>query len=583
MSNHLLPVLCVLLSGGTGIAQTNYMPLRTGLSWDYRVTFTETVQLPYRPTIEAPQGLLCASTFCGLKQHTAGQIDFKITVNESLGTINGGESFRVAITNPGGDFYFARTDPMEMRARPVGTDLQLELIDTPSGFRLARPLARPTAAELAQKQSIAVPAGSFPDVVKTTLTLNGDGIYVSGTYTSDVYLAPGVGLIKAVMRDPSGKTLFTQELTASSGAAASTTPSISGVSNGASGQPGVTPNSWVTIYGANFAPANFTDDWSKSISGGKLPTSLDGVSVSIGGQPAYVYFLSPGQINVLAPNVSPGPVAVTVTTSAGTSAPFPSNAQAVGPAFFQWPGNYAVATRQDFTYAVKDGVFAGVPTVAAQPGEVIILWGTGFGATNPAAPIGAPTPASAFPTASPVTVQVGGTPATVFGAALAPGFAGLYQVAIQIPASLASGDYPVVATVAGSSSPAATLLTVSAPPCQSNCTISTSVGTFGVASAQLGDRFPIGCSPGPACSMAQPGFQVLAVFLELQGSLKGSVLDLANPSAYVMAEDGSKTAVFTGGLLSGKYFIAFTPSNKVKKFVLYWPGNAPVDLSRLLP
>ena len=103
---------------------------------------------------------------------------------------------------------------MEMRVRPVSGSSQLELIDTPSGFRLARPLARPTDAELAQKIALIVPAGAYTDVVKTTLTLNGDGVYLKGTYTTDVYVASGVGLIKAVMHDSTGKTLFTQELTA---------------------------------------------------------------------------------------------------------------------------------------------------------------------------------------------------------------------------------------------------------------------------------------------------------------------------------------------------------------------------------
>jgi uncharacterized protein (TIGR03437 family) len=57
-------------------------------------------------------------------------------------------------------------------------------------------------------------------------------------------------------------------------------------------------------------------------------------------------------------------------------------------------------------------------------------------------------------------VKIGTTPATVYGAALAPGYAGLYQVAIQIPASLANGDYPVVASISGVESPSATMITV---------------------------------------------------------------------------------------------------------------------------
>ena len=130
-----------------------------------------------------------------------------------------------------------------------------------------------------------------------------------------------------------------------------------------------------------------------------------------------------------------------------------------GEAFFQW-GSYAVATHLNYSFAVKNGTFSG-PTTPAKPGEVIILWGTGFGPTNPLAPVGVEVPSgTTYYTANPVTVTVGDTSATVYGAALSPGYAGLYQVAIQIPTSLANGDYPVTATVLGVQSPLTTLITV---------------------------------------------------------------------------------------------------------------------------
>jgi uncharacterized protein (TIGR03437 family) len=168
--------------------------------------------------------------------------------------------------------------------------------------------------------------------------------------------------------------------------------SANGVVNGASFQPGVVANSWVTIQGTNLAPQ--TDDWSHSIVNRALPTSLDGVSVTMGGKPAYVYFISPGQLNVLAPDVPAGPLTVTVTTAGGTSAAFATTATAYGPAFFLWPGNQVVATRQDYSYAAKAGTFAGATTVPAKPGDVIILWATGFGPTMPTAPPGVSVPAS---------------------------------------------------------------------------------------------------------------------------------------------------------------------------------------------
>src|SRR6185437_14862852 len=97
-------------------------------------------------------------------------------------------------------------------------------------------------------------------------------------------------------------------------------------------------------------------------------------------------------------------------------------------------------------YAVKAGTFPGAATVPAKPGDVLILWATGYGPTMPAAPLGASVPASGgYPTASAPTVTINDLPATMYGAALAPGSAGLYQIAIQVPTTLADGDWPIQA------------------------------------------------------------------------------------------------------------------------------------------
>jgi uncharacterized protein (TIGR03437 family) len=273
-------------------------------------------------------------------------------------------------------------------------------------------------------------------------------IYVAGN--------AGVGNPPTDVGDHIYATTYT--LTPSAGGAAPTIAS-SGVVNGASFQAGIVPNSWITIQGGNLA--SVTDTWANAIVNGKLPTTLDGVSVSVGGQPAYVYYISPTQINVLAPNVGPGSMQVTVTNSNGTSGAVTATSQTFQPAFFQWPGNYAVATRQDYSYAVANGTFPSLTTTPAKPGDVIILWGTGFGPANPTPPVGVQVPATqTYSTANPVTVMIGGNAATVYGTALASGFVGLYQVAIQVPQSIANGNYPVVATVNGASSLAATVITV---------------------------------------------------------------------------------------------------------------------------
>ncbi|HWB86099.1 MAG TPA: IPT/TIG domain-containing protein [Bryobacteraceae bacterium] len=233
------------------------------------------------------------------------------------------------------------------------------------------------------------------------------------------------------------------------------TLSTNGVVSGASFKTGITSNSWVTIFGTNLASK--TDDWSTAVVNGKLPTTLDGVSVTIGGKPAYVEFVSPTQISVLAPDVS-GNVSVTVTNAGGTSAVQTVTVSQYAPAFFLWPNNQVVATRQDYTYAVKNGTFSGVTTVAAKPGDVLILWGTGFGPSNPPAPSGVAVPTDQpYSAATMPQVTINSVSAMVFGAALAPGSAGLYQVAILVPNNLADGDWPLQATIGGVTSPIAVL------------------------------------------------------------------------------------------------------------------------------
>ncbi len=235
--------------------------------------------------------------------------------------------------------------------------------------------------------------------------------------------------------------------------------SANGVVNGASFQPGISPNAWASIEGTNLT--TFTDTWDNFIVDGQLPTMVDDVTVTVGGQSAFPYYISSGQINFVVPDVAPGPQDVIITNSAGSSAAFSAMVSPFGPAFFAWPNNQVVATRQDFTYAAQAGTFPGLTTVPAAPGDVIILWGTGFGPTTPAAPTGVEIPSDQLYSSSTLpTITINNVNATVYGAALAPGYAALFQVAIQVPASLADGDWPVLASIGGVTSPVGLVLTV---------------------------------------------------------------------------------------------------------------------------
>jgi uncharacterized protein (TIGR03437 family) len=189
------------------------------------------------------------------------------------------------------------------------------------------------------------------------------------------------------------------------------------------------------------------------IANGFLPTSLKGVSVTINGKNAYVAFISREQINVQAPDDSAqGPVSVVVTNNGVVGAPFTAQLQPAAPGLFQFGAtHYAAATRYP-DYAVIANAATVPGTVAAKPGDILTLWCTGLGPTQPPAVAGKVVTASA-PTASPVTVTVGNTSVNVLGAATAPNSVGLYQINIQLPQSIGSGDQPVVATVAGFQSP----------------------------------------------------------------------------------------------------------------------------------
>jgi uncharacterized protein (TIGR03437 family) len=239
-------------------------------------------------------------------------------------------------------------------------------------------------------------------------------------------------------------------------------PAISAIQNGASFLPGIAAGSWVTIRGSNLSNTNPGRTWrADEVVGGRLPASLDGVSVTINGRAASVYFISPTQLNVLVPpDAAAGTASLIVTNNGTSSAPAEASMQKFSPALFQYGGANGIATRYPDNALI--GNPAVVPgTVAAKPNDVLILWGTGFGPTSPAAPAGL-TVASALTVTTLPSVSIAGATVTVLAAALSPGSAGLYQIAIQLPATLpATGDVDIRATAGGVSSPAGVKIFVS--------------------------------------------------------------------------------------------------------------------------
>jgi protocatechuate 3,4-dioxygenase beta subunit len=211
----------------------------------------------------------------------------------------------------------------------------------------------------------------------------------------------------------------------------------SAVVNGAAFQQGVAPGAWTAIFGDNLASTTRT--WSDAdIVDGKLPASLDGVSVTINNKPAAVQFISPQQINVQAPSDdTTGSVQVMVTTSGGASDPVSATMQPLLPGLFR--------VEQDYVKAVRsDGVSIDT-TVPAKPGDTVALFGTGFGPTSPAVPTGEAFQGTAD-LSNAVTISIGTAKADVMFAGLTG--PGMYQFNVVIP-DLPDGDYPVTATVGG--------------------------------------------------------------------------------------------------------------------------------------
>jgi uncharacterized protein (TIGR03118 family) len=232
-----------------------------------------------------------------------------------------------------------------------------------------------------------------------------------------------------------------------------------GIVNAASFSPGTAPGAFTAIFGSGLAATTRT--WATSdFVDGKLPVQLDGVSVTIDGKPAYVYYVSAGQIDVIAPADSTvGPVSVIVTNSGVASASATAQLQNAAPAFFA-VGKYAIATHPNGSLVGPANMLPGATPAAA--GEVIAVYGTGFGATNPAVDgLIVSTPSNLV---SAPTVTVGGSRATLTFAGLSA--AGLDQLNVTVPAlpggSTGIVDVPISAMTGAVSTQTGLLLTVQA-------------------------------------------------------------------------------------------------------------------------
>jgi trimeric autotransporter adhesin len=258
-----------------------------------------------------------------------------------------------------------------------------------------------------------------------------------------------------------GQTIYVNQAAAGQAASSLVSLTSGGIVNAASGATTIAPGSFISIFGQNLS--DVTDTWGSAITDGlTLPTALRGVRVRINGKDCYVYFVSPGQINVLTPpDTATGPVLVEVVTTHGTAAAMVQMSQA-SPGWFTYAAQgktyVAALTIPDNLLAAPVGAVPGAASRPAQAGEYVQLYATGLGATNPQYPAGQVL-TTAYPVAdlSKIKVTVGGQVAPVaFAGMVSPG---LYQVNIRVPDDVASGTLPVVLSVGGQASQTNALVT----------------------------------------------------------------------------------------------------------------------------
>ena len=208
-----------------------------------------------------------------------------------------------------------------------------------------------------------------------------------------------------------------------------------------SGPAGV--GSLITIYGANLA---------ESSAGAATATQ-----VYLGAQQLSLLYAGNGQVNVQVPYDTPPNSQQQIVIVRGNTASVPETLT-IAPV---QPGIYTqdMSGSGQGVIVKSDMVTVARPGSPASRGDVVVIYATGLGPVTPPVLPGQPAPASPLSqTANPVTVTIGGRQGEVWFAGLTPGFLGLYQVNVVVPADADTGDQvPVTLTVAGRTSPAATM------------------------------------------------------------------------------------------------------------------------------
>jgi len=310
-----------------------------------------------------------------------------------------------------------------------------------SGNNTASAVMALTVNAAAQVPAISVlsPNYAFLGGPAFTLTVAGSGFRpgavvqwnnsaLTTTFTSSTQLSAQIPASLILSAGSASVTITNPGGTASVAATFTIIPAIpvvstAGVVNAASSLPAIAPGTLISIYGANLALSAAQPQVAP------LPTTLGGTSVSINGTLVPLLFVSPGQINAQVPyETAPGTADLLVQSQGANSAPVKIQVAAIGPGVLT-----AGATNHILAMNDADGSLnqEGSPAI---PGQYVTAYLTGQGLVSNPVPTGSAAPASPFslPEGA-VQVAIGGQPAYVQFAGLAPYFVGLLQLNVQIP------------------------------------------------------------------------------------------------------------------------------------------------------
>lgn len=249
-------------------------------------------------------------------------------------------------------------------------------------------------------------------------------------------------------------------------------PVITSIKTAGSDAPFIAPNAWVQIQGTNLVPVTTPATgviWSNApeFASGRMPTQLSGISVTVNGKPAYIYFFcsaatssicSVDQINILTPlDPTTGQVLVVVTNGGVSGVPFIVTMQPASPSFLQWSlkGHPVVTHAADNSLLGPTSLFPGLTTPARKL-ETIIIYGDGFGLPTAALVEGSSSQSGILPNPQPVCT-FGTTPVAATVVLVSPG---LYGLGLTVPNSAVSGDNPITCIYLNAATPAGDVITV---------------------------------------------------------------------------------------------------------------------------